>query len=70
MFRVEESAALIAQVLPYGNTSSSASSPRLLAEIHTKGLFSERQYRNSSLVSLVIVLFITFGLPPIAHIDS
>lgn len=68
MLCVEESAALIAQVLPYGNTSSSTSSPRLLAEIHTKGLFSELQY--SSLVSLVIVLFITFGLPPVACIDS
>lgn len=70
MLRAEESAALIAQVLPYGNTSSSTSFPRLLAEIHTKGLFSELQHCNSSLVSLVIVLFITFGLPPIAHIDS
>lgn len=65
MLRVEESAALIAQVLPYGNASSSTNSPRLLAEIHTKGLFSELQYRSSSLVSLVIVLFITFGLPPL-----
>lgn len=65
MLRAEESAALIAQVLPYGTTSSSTSSPRLLAEIHTKGLFSELRHRNSSLVSLVIVLFITFGLPPL-----
>lgn len=64
MLRVEESASLIAQVLPYGNTSSSTTSPRLLAGIHTKGLFSELQYCNSSLVSLVIVLFITFGFPP------
>lgn len=70
MLGVEESAALIAQVLPYGNTSSSTSSPRLLAEIHTKGLFGELQYRNNSLVSLVIVLFIAFGLPPPACIDS
>lgn len=65
MLRAKESAALIAQVLPYGNTSSSCSSPRLLAGIHTKGLFCELHRRNSSLVRLVIVLFITFGLPPL-----
>lgn len=65
MLRAEESAALIAQVLPYGNTSSSTSSPRLLAGIHTKGLFCELHRCNSSLVRLVIVLFITFGLPPL-----
>lgn len=65
MLRAKESAALIAQVLPYGNTSSSTGSPRLLAGIHTKGLFCELHRRNSSLVRLVIVLFITFGLPPL-----
>ena len=65
MLRAKESAALIAQVLPYGNTSSSTSSPRLLAGIHTKGRFCVRHRRNSSLVRLVIVLFITFGLPPL-----
>lgn len=65
MLRAKESAALIAQVLPYGNTSSSTSSPRLLAGIHTKGLFCELHRRSSSLVRLVIVLFITFGLPPL-----
>lgn len=65
MLRAKESAALIAQVLPYGNTSSSTSSPRLLAGSHTKGLFCAPRRRNSSLVRLVIVLFITFGLPPL-----
>lgn len=65
MLRAKESAALIAQVLPYGNTSSSAGSPRLLAGIHTKGLLCELHPHNSSLVRLVIVLFITFGLPPL-----
>lgn len=65
MLRAKESAALIAQVLPYGNTSSSAGSPGLLAGILTKGLFCELHRRNSSLVRLVIVLFITFGLPPL-----
>lgn len=64
MLRAKESAALIAQVLPYGNTSSSTGSPRLLAGIHTKGRFCELHRRSSSLVRLVIVLFITFGLPP------
>lgn len=65
MLRAKESAALIAQVLPYGNTSSSAGSPRLLAGIHTKGRFCKPPRRNSSLVRLVIVLFIAFGLPPL-----
>lgn len=64
MLRAKESAALIAQVLPYGNTSSSTGYPRLLAGIHTKGRFCELHRRSSSLVRLVIVLFITFGLPP------
>lgn len=63
MLRAEDSTALIAQVLPYGNTSSSTGSPRLLGEIHTKGLFCELHRCNSSLVSLVIVLFIAAGLP-------
>lgn len=65
MLRAKESATLIAQVLPYGNTSSSAASPALLAGILTKGLLCELHHRSSSLVRLVTVLFITFGLPPL-----
>lgn len=65
MLRAKESSALIAQVLPYGNASSSAGSPRLSQEIHTKGRFCEPRRRRSSLVRPVIVLFITFGLPPL-----
>lgn len=41
MLRAEESAALIAQVLPYGNTSSSSGCGGLLAATRTKGLFCE-----------------------------
>lgn len=65
MFAAKEAAALIAQVLPYGNTSSSAGSPALLARIHTKGRLCELHGCNSSLVRLAFVLFITFGLPPL-----
>jgi len=58
------------QVLPYGAALSSAGSLGLLVGFCTGGLFCEIHLGNGSLVWLVIVLFITFGLPPITHVDS
>ena len=62
------STVLIAQVLPYGNTLSSSAFLRLLAGFRTPGLDCELHRGNSSLVRLVIVLFITFGLPPLPRL--
>lgn len=67
VMRKEEPDVLIAQVLPYGATLSSTGSPGLWfgGGLYIEGLFCEIHLGNSSLVCLVIVLFITFGLPPL-----
>lgn len=63
MLRAKESAALIAQVLPYGNTSSSTGSPRFLAGIHSKGLFCELHHRTAHQLGLLLYYLLHLAFP-------